>query len=180
MRSSLPGNAAMRLFIVLLLCLGLATCSSQLPRVQVLSQAHAELTRRSSFQLIAAEQAVKGELPFASRYPKLEQLLRQGLTQRGYRANPRADIRVYYWLAVQDSPLEFKTDAAPPTQLGPYQAIHQLRDSTGTLRVRLTSPTQQVLWEGLITTGLSPERDSAELLERATQALLQQIPAASR
>jgi hypothetical protein len=169
----------MRLFIVLLLCLALATCSSPLPRIQVISPAHAELAGRGSFQLIAAEQAVAGDLPFAERYQQLDQLLRQGLSQRGYRASPQAQIQVYYWLAVQDQPLQFKADTAPPSPLGPYQAIHRLRDSTGTLRLRLTTPEQQLLWEGLASTGLSPERDSAELLERATQALLQQIPAAS-
>ncbi|MFI8384624.1 hypothetical protein [Pseudomonas sp. NPDC079086] len=169
----------MRLFIVLLLCLALATCSSQLPRAQVLTPASAELTGKRSFSLIAAEQAVAGHVPFAERYAQLEQLLRAGLSARGYQANPQAEIQVYYWLAVQDSPLEFKADAAPPTPLGPYQAIHRLRDETGTLRIRLTTPEQHILWEGLISTGLSPAKDSAELLERATLVLLQQIPEAA-
>lgn len=169
----------MRLFTVLLLCLALATCSSLPPRAQVVSPASAELTGRRSFSLIAAEQALSSELPFANRYAQLDQLLRAGLSQRGYQASPQADIQVYYWLAVQDSPLDFKVDAAPPSPLGPYQTIHRLRDETGTLRVRLTTPAQQILWEGLISTGLSPAKDSAELLERATQALLQQIPMAS-
>jgi hypothetical protein len=169
----------MRLFIVLLLCLALATCSSQLPRAQILTAASAELTGKRSFSLIAAEQAVEGDVPFAERYAQLAQLLREGLSARGYQASPQAQIQVYYWLAVQDSPLDFKVDAAPPTPFGPYQAIHRLRDETGTLRIRLTTPTQHTLWEGLINTGLSPARDSAELLERATQALLQQIPLAS-
>jgi hypothetical protein len=169
----------MRLFIVLLLCLALATCSSQLPRAQVLTPASAELTGKRSFSLIAAEQAVSGDVPFAERYAQLEQLLRAGLSARGYQANPQAEIQVYYWLAVQDIPLEFKVDAAPPTPLGPYQAIHRLRDETGTLRIRLTTPEQYILWEDLISTGLSPAKDSAELLERATLALLQQIPEAA-
>ncbi|PTS83817.1 hypothetical protein DBR00_12545 [Pseudomonas sp. HMWF032] len=168
----------MRLFIVLLLCLALATCSNQLPRAQVLTPASQALTGKHRFSLIAAEQAVQGQVPFAERYEQLEQLLREGLSNRGYQASPQAQIQVYYWLAVQDSPLDFKTDAAPPTLLGPYQAIHRLRDETGTLRLRLTTPNQDILWEGLISTGLSPARDSAELLERATQALLQQIPRA--
>lgn len=169
----------MRLFIVLLLCLALATCSSQLPRVQVISPASPALAQSRGFELIAAEQAVNGPLPFAERYRQLDQLLRQGLTQRGYHASSQAQIQVYYWLAVQDSPLDFHVEAAPPTPLGPYQALHRLRDSTGTLRIRLTTPEQHILWEGLTSTGLSPQRDSAELLERATQALLQQIPVAS-
>lgn len=169
----------MRLFTVLLLCLALATCSSQPPRVQVLTPASTELTGKHSFSLIAADQALQGEVPFAERYEQLEQLLREGLSNRGYQASPQAQIQVYYWLAVQDSPLDFKVDTAPPTSLGPYQAMHRLRDETGTLRLRLTTPAQVILWEGLISAGLSPAKDSAELLERATQALLQQIPMAS-
>ena len=169
----------MRLFTVLLLCLALATCSSPPPRVQVLAPANNELTGKHSFRLIAADQAVQGEVPFAERYEQLEQLLREGLSSRGYQASPTAEIQVYYWLAVQDSPLDFKVDTAPPTSLGPYQAIHRLRDETGSLRLRLTTPAQVILWEGLISTGLSPAKDSAELLERATQALLQQIPMAN-
>lgn len=169
----------MRLFIVLLLCLALATCSSQPPHVQVITLASPELTQSRGFELIAAEQAVNGPLPFANRYRQLDQLLREGLTQRGYHASHEAQILVYYWLAVQDSPLDFHVEAAPPTPLGPYQALHRLRDSTGTLRIRLTTPEQKTLWEGLISTGLSPAKDSAELLERATQALLKQIPKAA-
>jgi hypothetical protein len=175
----LAENLSMRLFAVLLLCLALATCSSQLPQVQVLSPATQELPRRQTFELIAAEHSLEGEAPFAERYQQLAPLLQAGLSQRGYRHNPQAQILVYYWLALQDSPLQFKVDAAPPSPLGPYQAIHQLRDRTGTLRLRLTTPQQQVLWEGLIHTGLSPDKDSAELLERATQALVQQIPPAT-
>jgi hypothetical protein len=169
----------MRLFIVLLLCLALATCSSQLPHTQILTPASAELAGKRSFTLIAAEQAVHGEIPLPERYAQLEHWLGEGLSARGYQASPQAQIQVYYWLEVQDSPLDFKVDAAPPNPLGPYQAIHRLRDETGTLRVRLTTPAQQILWEGLVSTGLSPAKDSAELLERATQALLQQIPLAS-
>jgi len=179
MRSRATGSLLMRLFTVLLLCLALATCSSQPPRVRVLTPASTELTGKHSFSLIAADQALQGEVPFAERYEQLEQLLREGLSNRGYQASPQAQIQVYYWLAVQDSPLDFKVDTAPPTSLGPYQAIHRLRDETGTLRLRLTTPAQVILWEGLISTGLSPAKDSAELLERATQALLQQIPMAS-
>lgn len=169
----------MRLFAVLLLCLALATCSSQLPRVQVLTPATDELPRRQTFELVAAEHSLASDPPFAERYQQLTQLLRAGLSQRGYRQNPQAQIQVYYWLALQDSPLEVKVDTAPPSPLGPYQAIHPLRDRTGTLRLRLTTPEQQILWEGLIHTGLSPEKDSAELLERAARALTAQIPQAA-
>ena len=54
-----------------------------------------------------------------------------------------------------------------------------VRDSTGTLRVRLTDLQDQTLWEGKVSTGLSPERDSAELLQQALGALLRQIPQAT-
>ncbi|MGH8353267.1 MAG: DUF4136 domain-containing protein [Pseudomonas sp.] len=168
----------MRLFIVLLLCLALATCASPAPPIQVVKPAAAELAGRHSFQLLAPQQAVNGELPFRERYAQLAPLLRQGLGLRGYREGRPAELRVYYWLALRDRPLEFKVDVPPPDPLGPYRAIHRLRDETGTLRLRLTTPNQQVLWEGLVSTGLSPARDSAEQLERAVQALLQQLPAA--
>lgn len=177
--SRFPEMVAMRLFLVLLLCLGLATCSSQIPLAHVLSPASAELSGRRDFVLMAPDQVIAGDIPFHERYSQLDQLLRQGLAQRGYRESPQPELRVYYWLAVQDRPLEFKVDVPPPNPLGPYQAIHRLRDATGTLRLRLTDLDDRLLWEGLISTGLSPARDSAELLERATHALTQQIPAAS-
>lgn len=169
----------MRLFTVLLLCLAMATCSSNLPRAQILTPASADLAGKHTFALVAAEQPEQGDAAFIERNAQLAQLLRAGLSARGYQVNPLAEIQVHYSLAMQDSPLDIRVDSAPPTPLGPYQAEHRLRDETGTLRIRLTTPTQQPLWEGLINTGLSPAKDSAELLERATQALLQQIPQAA-
>jgi hypothetical protein len=169
----------MRLFTVLLLCLAMATCSSNLPRAQILTPASVDLAGKHTFALVAAEQPEQNDTPLAERHAQLAQLLREGLSARGYQANPQAEIQVHYSLAMQDSPLDIRVDNAPPTPLGPYQAVHRLRDETGTLRIRLTTPTQQPLWEGLINTGLSPAKDSAELLERATQALLQQIPQAA-
>ena len=106
----------------------------------------------------------------------MPQLLRHGLSARGYHESQQPQLRVYYWLAVQDSPLTFKVDVPPPSPLGPYQAIHRLRDETGTLRLRLTDLDERILWEGVISTGLSPARDSGELLERAVQVLTEQIP----
>lgn len=168
----------MRLFIVLLLCLGVATCTPHTPRVQVLAPASQALAGRQGFELIAPETAVLGEMPLRERYAQLDRLLRQELTRRGYRQRRPADLRVYYWLAVQDSPLQFKVDVPPANLLGPYQAIHRLRDATGTLRVRLTDRDERILWEGVVDTGLSPARDSAKLLERATRALTRHLPAA--
>ena len=164
----------MRLFLVILLCLGLATCTSQIPQARILSPADASLAGRYSFALIDPPGTAATD-----DYRQLPQLLRQGLSARGYHESTQPQLRVHYWLAVQDSPLDFHVETAPPTPLGPYQALHRLRDSTGTLRIRLTTPEQHILWEGLSSTGLSPQRDSAELLERATQALLQQIPKAT-
>lgn len=168
----------MRLFLVLLLCLGLATCSHHVPRAQVITDASAELSGRSAYELIAPERTLQGDVPFQARYAQLDTLLGQGLAQRGYRESAHPQLRVYYWLAVQDVPLTFRVDPAAPGALGPYQAIHRLRDETGTLRIRLTDLTDKVLWEGAISTGLSPARDSAELLERATRALIEQVPLA--
>jgi len=168
----------MRLFIVLLLCLALATCASPTPPIQVVKPATADLVGRHSFQLLAPQQVVDGELPFRERYAQLAALLRQGLAERGYHEGQPPQLRVYYWLALRDTPLELRVDQAPPDPLGPYRAIHRLRDETGTLRLRLTDLDEQVLWEGLVSTGLSPAWDSAEQLERAVAALLRQIPPA--
>ncbi|NQD93952.1 DUF4136 domain-containing protein [Pseudomonas sp. CrR25] len=168
----------MRLFTVVLLCLGLATCTSQVPQVQVLSLGDQELFGLRGYELVAPEPSLEGTLPFPTEYRQLPQLLRRGLSARGYHESRQPELRVYYWLAVRDAPLAFKVDPAPPTPLGPYQAIHLLRDETGTLRVRLTDLGGRRLWEGLVNTGLSPARDSAELLERAAQALTERIPSA--
>ena len=169
----------MRVFLILLLCLALAACARHPPRVQVLGSADTSLVGRHGFVLIEPRHSLQGEPPFAERYRQLPQLLRQGLVARGYHESQQPQLRVYYWLAVQDGPLTFKVDFPPPNALGPYQAIHRLRDETGTLRLRLTDLDDGLLWEGVVSTGLSPARDSAELLERATQALTEQIPEAT-
>lgn len=164
----------MRLFLVILLCLGLATCTSQIPQARILSPADASLAGRYSFALIAPPGTAATD-----DYLQLPQLLRQGLSARGYHESTQPQLLVHYWLAVQDSPVMLKVDAPPPSSLGIYQAIHRLHDERGTLRLRLTDLDDKVLWEGTISTGLSPTRYSAELLERATQALTAQIPLAT-
>jgi hypothetical protein len=93
------------------------------------------------------------------------------------RASSRNCVSITGW-PCRDGPLLFKADVPPPNPLGPYQAIHRLRDETGTLRLRLTDLDGRILWEGVISTGLSPARDSAELLGRAVQVLTEQIPLA--
>lgn len=170
----------MRIFLVLLLCLGLATCASHVPQARILSAADASLAGRHSYELIDPQHSLEGATPYAERYRQLPPLLRHALAARGFHESRQAQLRVYYWLALQDSPLTFKVDNPPPNPLGPYQAIHRLRDETGTLRLRLTDPEGRILWEGVISTGLSPARDSAERLERAVQALTEQIPLATR
>lgn len=169
----------MRLFLVLLLCLALATCSSHIPGIQVTHPANPSLVGHASFELIAPEQAVQGEAPYRAHYRQLAPLLRQQLAERGYHESQQPELRVYYWLALQDAPLEFRVDETPPAPLGAYQAIHRLRDATGTLRLRITNLTGQVLWEGTASTGLSPAWDSAELLQTAVEALVRQIPVAT-
>lgn len=168
----------MRLFLVILLCLGLATCTSHIPQARILNPGDASLAGRPSFELIDPQASLEGDAPFPERYHQLPRLLRHGLSTRGYHESQQPQLRVYYWLAVQDGPLLFKADVPPPNPLGPYQAIHRLRDETGTLRLRLTDLDGHILWEGLISTGLSPARDSAELLGRAVQVLTEQIPLA--
>ncbi|WP_137820012.1 DUF4136 domain-containing protein [Pseudomonas sp. 2FG] len=168
----------MRVFVVLLLCLALASCASHSPQIRVVQAAAPALASRHSFQLLPPEQALSGELPLREQYAQLEPLLRQGLAERGYHESPQPELRVYYWLALHDTPLEFRVDTPPPNPLGAYQAIHRLHDETGTLRLRLTDLNGQVLWEGLASTGLSPAWDSTEQLQSAVAALLQQIPVA--
>jgi hypothetical protein len=168
----------MRLFLVLLLCLALATCTRQLPQVQLVQPAAEDLGELRDYRLIPPDLAVQGELPFGDDYIQLATLLRQGLATRGYRESPTPQMHVYYWLAMNDAPLEFRVDVPPPDTLGPYLAIHRLHDETGTLRVRLTDPDGRSLWEGLVSTGLSPSRTSPERLETIVEALLQRLPAA--
>lgn len=173
-----PVETAMRLFAILLLCLAVATCSNPVPHAQVAHPADARLAGLRNFQLMPPENAVDA-LPYRSRYPLINAQVRQGLIERGYRESAVPQLRVYYWLALQDAPLEFKVDTPPPNPLGPYLAIHRLRDETGTLRLRLTDAQEQTLWEGTVSTGLSPAHASAALLQDAVGALLQQIPAAA-
>lgn len=168
----------MRVLLVLLLCLALATCASPVPHIQVVHGAAPELSGRQSFQLVPPEQALDGPAPYSQRYAQLGPLLRQGLGERGYHDSQRPQLLVYYWLALGDTPLEFRVDTPPPNVLGPYQAIHRLHDETGTLRLRLTTPDGRTLWEGTASTGLSPARNSGEYLHNAVTALLQQIPEA--
>ena len=168
----------MRLFAILLLCLAVATCTTQIPQARVTQPADARLSGLHDFQLMPPESAVDA-LPYASRYPLINAWLRQGLEQQGYRDSPNPQLRVYYWLALRDAPLEFKVDAPPPQSLGPYLAIHRLHDETGTLRVRLTDLQDQVLWEGTVSTGLSPQHASSDLLQHAVDALVSQVPKAT-
>ena len=168
----------MRLFGVFLLCLLVATCASDLPRAQVTVPASSHLAGLSHYQLIRPEQALKSEAPFAQRYAELSNYLEQSLNEHGFTNTGRPQVQVYYWLAVKDRQFDFTVDNPPALAQGPYQAIHRLRDRTGTLRVRLTDLNQQVLWEGTVDTGLSPERDRAELLQQAVEALLRQLPKA--
>lgn len=169
----------MRLFAILLLCLALATCTTQIPQARVTQPADTRLNGLHGFQLMPPENAVDA-LPYASRYPLLNAWLRQGMEQRGYQDSAQPQLRVYYWLALRDAPLEFKVDVPPPQSLGPYLAIHRLHDETGTLRVRLTNLQDQVLWEGTVSTGLSPQHASSELLQHAVEALVSQVPKATR
>lgn len=166
----------MRLFLILLLVLGLATCASNLPQSELVVAASPALQGLRHYQLVAPEQALAQDNPYPQHYAQLAVQLQSRLHELGYSASGQPQLRIYYWLAVRDQPLEFRVDA--PGLLGPYQSIHRLRDATGTLRVRLTDLNERTLWEARVETGLSPERSSAEQLDKALGALLQQLPAA--
>ncbi|WP_017939846.1 DUF4136 domain-containing protein [Zestomonas thermotolerans] len=168
----------MRVIALILLCLGLATCASHIPQIHVVQSATPELAGRQSFQLMPPEQAKSAPAPYPQRYAELGPLLRQGLLERGYRDSQTPQLLAYYWLTLDDHPLEYRVDISPPEELGPYQAVHRLRDEAGTLRLRLASPDGQVLWEGTVSTGLSPGRYRVDYLQRAVRALLQQLPEA--
>lgn len=166
----------MRLFLIVLLLLGLATCASNLPHSETLVPAAPALAGLRHYQLVAPEQALHTQAPYPQHYSQLAVDLNRQLQALGYRPDGTPQLRVYYWLAVRDEPLEFRVDT--PGLLGPYQSIHRLRDATGTLRVRLTDLQDHTLWEARVETGLSPQRSSATQLEQAVSALLQQIPVA--
>ncbi|HBO9562398.1 TPA: DUF4136 domain-containing protein [Pseudomonas aeruginosa] len=166
----------MRLFAIVLLCLVLATCASHIPSARVTHPASA-LPGLQGFQLMPPEQAVDA-LPYRNRYPLINAELRQGLATHGYHESATPQFRVYYWLALRDAPLEFRPDLPPTSGMGPYLAIHRLRDETGTLRVRLVDLEERVLWEGMVSTGLSPARANPEQLELAVGALLRLLPRA--
>ncbi|MFI8483347.1 DUF4136 domain-containing protein [Pseudomonas sp. NPDC078700] len=168
----------MRLFLILLACMALTDCATPpTPQTEVTCTNPQALSSLKRFKLIAPEPALKTQPALPALYPKLASLLGEQLHQQGYQQVEPAQINVYYWLAVQDNPIEFKVDLPPPSQLGAYQAIHRLQDETGTLRVRLTDPANNLLWQGTSKTGLSPATYSIELVERAVSALTAQIPA---
>lgn len=168
----------MRLLLITLLCVALASCANPPePRTKV---SHADLQALSQlkrFKMIAPESMLKNPSALQALYPQLGLLLGEQLRRKGYQQTEPAQINVYYGLAVQGHRFEFKVDQVPPSQLGAYQAIHRLHDETGTLRLRLTGPANKLLWQGSRKTGLSPASYSAELLERAVIALTAQIPA---
>lgn len=167
----------MRIFPVLLVCLALATCSSHLLLPEVSTPAQAGLNGRHSVQLIAVP-ASTASASTPQREALVASILRDSLSQRGYQQSPAADLRAYYWLGVRQSPLTVSTDLPPPGPLGPYLSVHRLQDENATLHLRLTDLHDQVLWEGQIDTGLSPSWSSDELLRKAGNALVQQVPVA--
>lgn len=61
----------MRLFVILLLIMGLATCASVIPQSEIITPASPALSGLQRYQLIAPEQALQGEPPFRQRYAEL-------------------------------------------------------------------------------------------------------------
>ncbi|VTL99658.1 Uncharacterised protein [Pseudomonas aeruginosa] len=167
----------MRLFATILLCLALGACADHPPGVRLTHPASAELPGLQGFQLMPPERAVDA-LPYRSRYPLINAELRQGLGgPRLPRERHPAVPRLLLAGAARRS-AGIPPDLPPTSSMGPYLAIHRLRDETGTLRVRLVDLEERILWEGTASTGLSPARANPEQLERAVGALLQQLPRA--
>jgi hypothetical protein len=168
----------MRVFPVLLLCLGLATCSSDVLRPQITTPSAAELKQHPQLQLVALAPPQPDAAPPPAMSARLVPMLREGLSLRGYREDPQADLRAYYWLEVHVTPLEIDVNMAPPAPLGPYQSVQRFQDSNATLHLRLATEQGRVLWEGQISSNLSPEWHSDQQLQKACDALLQQLPSA--
>lgn len=169
----------MRVFPVLLVCLALATCSSNVLRPQITTAASAELKQHSRLQLVALPLAAQSPAVPAAINARLIPMLREGFSLRGYREAPQADLRAYYWLELQITPIDITANMAPPAPLGPYQSVQRLQDVNATLHLRLVTGPDRVLWEGQIDTGLSPVWNSDQQLQTACDALLQQLPSSN-
>ncbi len=161
---------------VLLLCLLLAGCASPSPQVLVVQTATPSLGTHHSFEMLPPSTNTDGELPPTSDYTQIDASLRQGLLNHGYRESKKADLRVAYSLTLNETPLEFRVDNPPSNPLGSYLAVHRFQDENITLRLRVSDRSDKTLWQGLISTSLSPSWQRDELLHAAVVTLLQQIP----
>lgn len=168
----------MRVFPVLLICLALATCSSNILRPEITTPASAELQGQQRVQLRPLPAQRSDESAPVPNTARLTPMLREGLSLRGYSEDPSAELRAYYWLDLHVIPVDLEIDQAPPAPLGPYQSVHRLHDENVTLHLRLSNAQDRVLWEGQINSSLSPSWDSDQQLQKACDALLQQLPMA--
>jgi hypothetical protein len=168
----------MRVFPVLLICLALATCSSNILRPEITTPASTELQDHQRLQLRPLPAHSPDDSVPVPNTARLTPMLREGLSLRGYREDPSAELRAYYWLDLHLIPIDVEVDQAPPAPLGPYQSVHRLHDENATLHLRLTNAQDRVLWEGQIDSSLSPSWDSDQQLQKACDALLQQLPMA--
>jgi len=161
---------------VLFLSLLLAGCSSPSPQVLVVQTATPSLGQRHTFEMLPPSTSPDGQLPPTRDYAQVRANLRQGLLNRGYVEAKKAEVRVAYTLTLNEAPLEFRVDTPPPNPLGSYLAVHRFQDESITLRLRVSDRANKTLWQGLITTSLSPSWQREELLRAAVVALMQQIP----
>ncbi|MGY4533601.1 hypothetical protein ACVW0Y_002733 [Pseudomonas sp. TE3786] len=161
---------------LLLLSLLLAGCSTPAPQVLVVQTATPSLGSHHSFEMLPPSTSTEGQLPPTSDYAHVEASLRQGLLNHGYRESKKAEVRVAYALTLNETPLEFRVDNPPNNPLGSYLAVHRFQDESATLRLRVSDRADKTLWQGLITTSLSPSWQRDELLRAAVVSLLQQIP----
>jgi hypothetical protein len=89
---------------------------------------------------------------------------------------PQLDTAAPAGITARLLPIAIGVNMAPPTPLGPQQSLQRLQNVNATLHLRLANEQGRVLWEGQIDTGLSPAWDSDQQLQKACDALLQQLP----
>ncbi len=161
---------------ILLLSLLLAGCATSSPQVLVVQTATPSLGTHHTFEMLPPSTNTDGQLPPTTDYALVEAGLRQGLLNHGYREAKKADVRVAYTLTLNETPLEFRVDNPPNNPLGSYLAVHRFQDENVTLRLRVSDRADKTLWQGLITTSLSPSWQREALLHEAVVTLLEQIP----
>ena len=169
----------MRQSLIIVLCLSLLACASNpLPTPQVLSSNPAALSGLTHYRLSSSPLPAVTDEALAIALQQLSGDISRALAERGYQEGPPAQLLIDSNLELSNQIVPYSVDSLPPQLLGPDQSVQLLHEVSATLTLRLISLEGQTLWHGLINIGLSPTRDSSDLLEQAVERLVQQIPAA--